>query len=76
MTSKQRGCLHQYTDGVIGEISFCGAIEIAGEITINFKVMKGGQKELGMVNGKSPMYIPGPVETQFGPGRYLYFEVS
>ncbi|KAK5958053.1 hypothetical protein OHC33_001243 [Knufia fluminis] len=57
-----------------GEISFCGAIEIAGEITINFKVMKGGQKELGMVNGKSPMYIPGPVETQFGPGRYLYFE--
>lgn len=59
-----------------GEISFCGAIEIAGEITINFKVMKGGQKELGMVGGKSPIYIPGPVETQFGPGRYIYFEVT
>lgn len=54
-----------------GEISFCGAIEIAGEITIKFSVMKGGMAELGM---KSPIYIPGPVEPQFGPGRYIYFE--
>ena len=38
--------------------------------------MKGGQKQLGMVNGRSPIFIPGPVETQFGPGRYIYFEVS
>jgi len=54
-----------------GEISFCGAIEIAGEITIKFTVMKNGMEELGM---KSPIYIPGPVEPQFGPGRYIYFE--
>lgn len=59
-----------------GEISFCGAIEIAGEITINFKVIKDGQAQLGMVGGKSPIYLPGPVEPQFGPGRTLYFEVS
>ena len=58
------------------QISFCGAIEMAGEITINFKVIKNGQAELGMVGGKSPIYIPGPVEPQFGPGRMLYFEVS
>lgn len=54
-----------------GEISFCGAIEMAGVITIKFTVMKDGMKELGM---KSPIYIPGPVEPQFGPGRYIYFE--
>ncbi|RYP80214.1 hypothetical protein DL769_002572 [Monosporascus sp. CRB-8-3] len=54
-----------------GEISFCGAIEMAGVITINFKVIKNGVANLGL---KSPIYIPGPVEPQFGPGRYIYFE--
>lgn len=44
---------------------------MAGIITIKFTVMKGGMKELGI---KSPIYIPGPVEPQFGPGRYIYFE--
>jgi hypothetical protein len=54
-----------------GEISFCGAIEMAGVITIKFSVMKNGMEQLAM---KSPIYIPGPVEPQFGPGRYIYFE--
>lgn len=54
-----------------GEISFCGAIEMAGVITLKFSIMKGGIKQLDM---KSPIYIPGPVEPQFGPGRYIYFE--
>ncbi|KAI0127954.1 acetamidase/Formamidase [Xylariales sp. AK1849] len=54
-----------------GEISFCGAIEMAGIITINFKVVKNGVADLGL---KSPIYIPGPVEPQFGPGRHIYFE--
>lgn len=54
-----------------GEISFCGAIEMAGVITIKLKVLKNGVADLGM---KSPIYIPGPVEPQFGPGRYIYFE--
>ncbi|KAK5168837.1 uncharacterized protein LTR77_006146 [Saxophila tyrrhenica] len=54
-----------------GEISFCGAIEMAGEITINFSVIKNGIADMGL---KSPIYIPGPVEPQFGPGRYIYFE--
>lgn len=44
---------------------------MAGVITLKFTVMKGGVKQLGM---KSPIYIPGPVEPQFGPGRMLYFE--
>uniref|UniRef100_A0A093VJZ7 Putative formamidase n=1 Tax=Talaromyces marneffei PM1 TaxID=1077442 RepID=A0A093VJZ7_TALMA len=57
-----------------GEISFCGAIEMAGVITVKCTVMKDGQKQLGMVNGKSPIFIPGPVQPQFGPGRMLYFE--
>ncbi|KAG7113402.1 putative formamidase like protein [Verticillium longisporum] len=54
-----------------GEISFCGAIEMAGVITINFKVIRDGMATLGL---KSPIYIPGPVEPQFGPGRHIYFE--
>ncbi|KAL5323443.1 hypothetical protein ACEPPN_007980 [Leptodophora sp. 'Broadleaf-Isolate-01'] len=54
-----------------GEISFCGAIEMSGVITINFTVMKNGMKDLGM---KSPIYLPGPVEPHYGPGRYLTFE--
>ncbi|KAI1189472.1 formamidase [Nemania serpens] len=54
-----------------GEISFCGAIEMAGIITINFKVVRNGMADLGL---KSPIYIPGPVEPQFGAGRYIYFE--
>ena len=54
-----------------GEISFCGAIEMSGVITINFKVLKNGIANLGM---KSPIYLPGPVEPHYGPGRYLTFE--
>lgn len=44
---------------------------MAGVITINFKVVKNGMSDLSL---KSPLYIPGPVEPQFGPGRYIYFE--
>jgi hypothetical protein len=44
---------------------------MAGVITINFKVMKNGIADLGM---KSPLYLPGPVEPHYGPGRYLTFE--
>jgi formamidase len=54
-----------------GEISFCGAIEMAGIITLKFELMKGGIRELDM---KSPIFIPGPVEPHFGPGRMLTFE--
>ncbi|PGH35270.1 formamidase [[Emmonsia] crescens] len=54
-----------------GEISFCGAIEMAGVITIKVNVIKGGMAHMGM---KSPIFLPGPVEPQFGPGRYLTFE--
>ncbi|THC89747.1 hypothetical protein EYZ11_010799 [Aspergillus tanneri] len=54
-----------------GEISFCGAIEMAGVITIKFTVIKDGMAKMAM---KSPIFHPGPVEPQFGPGRYLTFE--
>lgn len=54
-----------------GEISFCGAIEMAGVITLKLSVMKNGMKDLDM---KSPLFLPGPVEPHYGPGRYLTFE--
>lgn len=53
------------------EISFCGAIEMAGEVAVKFSVLKNGIKEL---NTPSPIYIQGPVEPQFSPGRILTFE--
>jgi formamidase len=59
-----RNSLHRLTNMAEGdgEISFCGAIEIAGIITIKFEVIKDGQKKLGMQGGRSPIYIPGPVQ--------------
>lgn len=54
-----------------GEISFCGAIEMAGIITLKLNVMKNGLADLGI---KSPIFLPGPVEPHYGPGRYLTFE--
>lgn len=54
-----------------GEISFCGAIEMAGILTIKTTLLKSGIKTLGM---KSPIFLPGPVQPQFSPGRMLTFE--
>ena len=54
-----------------GEISFCGAIEMAGVITLKLSVMKKGMQDLDM---KSPLFLPGPVEPHYGPSRYLTFE--
>ncbi|KAK2606009.1 hypothetical protein QQS21_003526 [Conoideocrella luteorostrata] len=54
-----------------GEISFCGAIEMAGIITIKFDLIKNGMKERGI---PSPVFRPGDVQQLFGPSRYLTFE--
>ncbi|EDK44556.1 hypothetical protein PVL30_003579 [Lodderomyces elongisporus] len=54
-----------------GEISFCGAIEMAGVITINVKLIKQGVEKLSL---KSPMFIPGDVQNHYGSSRYLTFE--
>ncbi|CAF3621668.1 hypothetical protein SNK03_010410 [Fusarium graminearum] len=54
-----------------GEISFCGAIEMAGIITIKFDLIKGGVKSRGL---KSPVYRPGDMGPTFSPSRYLTFE--
>lgn len=42
-----------------------------GVITLKFSLIKNGVVTLA---AKSPIFIPGPVEPQFGPGRYIYFE--
>lgn len=54
-----------------GEITFCGAIEMAGIITLKFSVIPQGMSKLAM---KSPMFIPSIMEPQFGPSRYLTFQ--
>ncbi|KAI9801634.1 MAG: hypothetical protein M1833_002316 [Piccolia ochrophora] len=56
-----------------GEISFCGAIEMAGIITIKFSLMKQPPTPFSPTM-TSPLFLPGPVEPHYGPGRYLTFE--
>lgn len=52
-----------------GEISFCGAIEMAGFMDLKVKVIKGGMSKYSVLN---PIFQPGP----FGPhySDWLTFE--
>lgn len=52
-----------------GEISFCGAIEMAGFIDLRVDLIKGGVRKYGVVN---PIFKPGPFEPRFS--EYLVFE--
>jgi len=52
-----------------GEISFCGAIEMAGWIDLQVDIIKGGMEKYSMVN---PIFKPGPVEPRYS--EYLVFE--
>jgi len=52
-----------------GEISFCGAIEMSGIITLKTRLIKNGVTLHAM---KNPIFLPGPVEPQYK--RYLTFE--
>lgn len=54
-----------------GEISFCGAIEMPGVLSIKTSVIKGGMEKLSI---KSPIFTPGDVQNHYGPSRYLTFE--
>jgi formamidase len=52
-----------------GEISFCGAIEMAGYLDLHVDIIKGGMAKYAMVN---PIFKPGPVEPRYS--EYLVFE--
>jgi formamidase len=52
-----------------GEITFCGAIEMAGFLDLRVSLIKGGMKKYGIVN---PIFQPSPVEPNYN--RYLIFE--
>lgn len=52
-----------------GEISFCGAIEMAGWIDIRVDIIKDGIKKYGITN---PIFEPGPVEPHYS--EFLIFE--
>ncbi len=52
-----------------GEISFCGAIEMAGYIDLHVDIIKGGVEKYSLVN---PIFKPGPVEPRYS--EYLVFE--
>ena len=52
-----------------GEITFCGAIEMAGWIDIGVGLIKGGVAKYGVTN---PIFKTSPVDPHFG--EYLIFE--
>lgn len=52
-----------------GEISFCGAIEMAGWIDLHVDLIKGGMAKYSVLN---PIFKPGPVEPHYSD--YLVFE--
>jgi formamidase len=52
-----------------GEITFCGAIEMAGYLDIRVNVIKGGMAKYGIVN---PIFQPSPLEPNYT--SYLIFE--
>jgi formamidase len=52
-----------------GEITFCGAIEMAGYLDIRVNIIKNGMKMYGVVN---PIFRPSPLEPNYT--SYLIFE--
>jgi formamidase len=52
-----------------GEISFCGAIEMAGWLDLHVDLIKGGIQKYSVTN---PIFKPGPVEPRYA--EYLVFE--
>src|SRR5579875_2877641 len=52
-----------------GEITFCGAIEMAGWIDLHVDLIKDGVNKYGVTN---PIFKPGPVEPRYS--EYLTFE--
>ncbi|MGB3633427.1 MAG: formamidase [Rubrobacteraceae bacterium] len=45
-----------------GEITFCGAIEMAGYLDLHVDLIKGGMEKYGVIN---PLFQPGPVEPRY-----------
>ena len=45
-----------------GEISFCGAIEMSGVITLKTTIIPNGMDLYGI---KNPLYLPGPIEPRY-----------
>lgn len=52
-----------------GEISFCGAIEMAGYMDLHVDIIQGG---MAKYNVRNPIFKPGPVEPHYA--EYLVFE--
>ncbi|KAJ8071971.1 hypothetical protein PM082_015529 [Marasmius tenuissimus] len=62
------GDLH-FSQGDKGEMSFCGAIEMAGIITFNTSIIKGGVEKFGL---KQPIFLPSPIDPLYS--QKLIFE--
>lgn len=52
-----------------GEITFCGAIEMAGYLDLRVSLIKGGMAKYGVVN---PIFMPSPIQPNYT--SHLIFE--
>ncbi len=52
-----------------GEITFCGAIEMAGYLDLRVNLIKGGMAKYGVVN---PIFMPSPIQPNYT--SHLIFE--
>lgn len=52
-----------------GEITFCGAIEMAGYLDLGVNIIKGGMAKYGVVN---PIFMPSPLQPNYT--KHLIFE--
>lgn len=52
-----------------GEITFCGAIEMAGYLDLRVSIIKGGMQKYGVIN---PIFQPSPLQPNYT--RHLIFE--
>lgn len=52
-----------------GELTFCGAIEMAGIITLKCDIIKGGVEKFAL---KQPIFVPGPMDPMYS--QKLVFE--
>ncbi|KAG5722824.1 Formamidase, partial [Termitomyces sp. T112] len=45
-----------------GEMTMCGAIEMAGVVTLRTSIIKGGMEKFGLMN---PIFLPSPIAPQY-----------
>jgi len=55
-----------------GELTFCGAIEMSGSVTLRATIIKGGVEKFAL---KQPIFLPSPIDPQY-PAQIVFEGIS